>query len=196
MVYRAAIIGCHGVGKTTLAKTLKKRGHIVFDEAPLNKFMGKNAFLAEINILLDNIKINNEIGNSVDESISDRFAFLDVIIYSETFLRLGWITDAQLKTIYNVVNNTKHKWFFPKKLICMRDSIDIIKKNIINRNRNEKYKEFDEEYLKTTFNMFNQFYDGTLDFRYLSEELKQKVHVVPKLFVKCGEEVECTPLNK
>lgn len=189
MNYNAAIIGCHGVGKTTLINKLSKQGYTIFQEIAMNNFMRNDHFLSEIKIIVDNILLNKEISKATGNVISDRFAFLDAIIYSETFYKMGWINLTQLKTIYSIINDSNHNWNYPNKLLVMTDSKELIKKNIIKRNRNEQFKETDEKFLKTTLEMFNNFYNKTINFQFLKKEIVEKIDSIPKYKIKCHEQV-------
>jgi deoxyadenosine/deoxycytidine kinase len=186
MVYKAAIIGCHGVGKTTLVKKLSDNFKI-FGEIAINSFMGHDSFLSEIKIIVDNILLNKKIAETKADSISDRFAFLDAIIYSEGFYKMGWISAEQLKTIYSVVNNSKHEWTYPEKILVMNDTKEIIMKNIMRRSRSQKLNETDEKYLSMTLQMFNDFYTGHINFQFLKPEIKDKINSIPKFEISCHE---------
>jgi len=188
MAYKAAIIGCHGVGKTTLVKRLSDKFK-VFGEVAINSFMGHDSFLSEIKIIVDNILLNKKIGETKADSISDRFAFLDAIIYSEGFYKLGWINAEQLKAIYSIVNNSKHEWVYPEKIIVMNDSKELIMKNISKRARNKKLNETDEKFLGMTLQMFNDFYTGHINFQFLKPEIKQMIDKIPKYEIKCYEDI-------
>ncbi|MFA5333706.1 MAG: deoxynucleoside kinase [Candidatus Nanoarchaeia archaeon] len=188
MAYKAAIIGCHGVGKTTLVKRLSNNFK-VFGEVAINSFMGHDSFLSEVKILVDNILLNKKVAETRADCISDRFAFLDAIIYSEAFYRIGWINAEQLKAIYSIVNNSKHEWVYPEKIIVMNDSKDLIMRNIAKRARNKKLNETDEEFLGMTLQMFNDFYTGHINFQYLKPEIKKKIDSIPKYEIKCYEDI-------
>ncbi|VVB74274.1 Deoxynucleoside kinase [Candidatus Tiddalikarchaeum anstoanum] len=196
MVYVAAVIGCHGVGKTTLVRKLGKLGFKIFNEAPINDFMGKNSFMAELNVLLDNIRINGEISRDSELCVSDRFAFLDILIYCEGFVKLGWLNREQLKTIYFFINNSGHEWVLPNVLLCMNGSKDDLLNNIRNRNRDGVLKEGDESYLNTIMDLFDDFYNNKLDFEYLNPELKSKVYAIPKKVVNCNYYADCDELGR
>jgi deoxyadenosine/deoxycytidine kinase len=188
MAYKAAIIGCHGVGKTTLVKKLADKFEI-FREVAINSFMGHDSFLSEIKIIVDNILLNKKISETKADSISDRFAFLDAIIYSEGFYKLGWIDLEQLKTIYSIVNNSKHEWIYPEKIIVMNDSKDLIMRNIAKRGRNKKLNESDEKFIGMTLQMFNDFYTGHINFQFLKPDIKKKISSIPKYEIKCYEDI-------
>lgn len=188
MAYKAAIIGCHGVGKTTLVKRLSNNFKI-FGEVAINSFMGHDSFLSEVKIIVDNILLNKRIGETKADSISDRFAFLDAIIYSEGFYKLGWIDIEQLKTIYSIVNNSKHEWTYPEKILVMNDSKELIKSNIAKRSRNKKLNESDEKFLEMTLQMFNDFYTGHINFQFLKPDIKVKIDGIPKFEIKCYEDM-------
>ncbi|PIU61627.1 hypothetical protein COS83_03830 [archaeon CG07_land_8_20_14_0_80_38_8] len=183
MVYKAAIIGCHGVGKTTLAKRLENKGFKVFNEAVINKFTDKNFFLNEVQMINDNILINEAIGREESVSISDRFAFLDILIYVEGFYELGWITAEQRRILYFLVNHAGHDWIFPEKLLCMNDDKQLIIDNIRRRGR-KGLKESDEKYLDTIHGLFEKFYSNELIFEHLNPELGEKIMRIPKHLIK------------
>lgn len=190
MTYKAAIIGCHGVGKTTLANKLKEHGFKLYNEAPINEFQGKNHFLAEIRILTDNILINKTVNeNNGYKGISDRFGFLDPLIYGEALRRMEWISEEQLKNIYDLVNYSEHEWVYPEKLICMHDDEEVIINNIKKRGRTGLNEE-DNEYLKVVRGLYYKFYNDELEFKYLKPELKKRLYSVPKKVVKCKTGLE------
>lgn len=188
MAYKAAIIGCHGVGKTTLVKKLSNHFKI-FGEVSLNSFMGHDNFLSEVKIIVDNILLNKKIAETKADCLSDRFAFLDALIYSEGFHKMGWISSDQLKTIYSVVNNSSHKWAYPEKILVMNDSMDLIMKNIKKRNRNNKLNESDEKFLAIMLQLFNDFYTGHIDFNLLIPEIRDKIKSIPRHEIKCYEDM-------
>ncbi|MDD2678324.1 MAG: deoxynucleoside kinase [Candidatus Nanoarchaeia archaeon] len=188
MAYKAAIIGCHGVGKTTLVKKLSDKFKI-FGEVSLNSFMGHDNFLSEIKIIVDNILLNKKIKETKADSISDRFAFLDAIIYSEGFYQMGWITVNQLKTIYSIINNSLYEWIYPEKIVIMNDSKQLIMKNILKRGRNNKLNEADDKFLTIMLQLFNDFYTGHLNFQFLNPEIKEKLNQIPKYEIKCYEDL-------
>jgi len=188
MVYKAAIIGCHGVGKTTLIKKLSDK-FMVFGEVAINSFMGNDSFLSEIKIIVDNILLNKKIAETKADSISDRFAFLDALIYSEGFYKMGWINYEQLKIIYSIVNNSKHTWVYPEKIIIMNDSKELIIKNILKRGRSKNLNEADDKFLTVMLQLFNDFYTGHLNFQYLKPEIHDRIKKIPKYEIKCYEDI-------
>ncbi|MDD4354265.1 MAG: deoxynucleoside kinase [Candidatus Nanoarchaeia archaeon] len=188
MTYKAAIIGCHGVGKTTLVKKLSDKFKI-FGEVAINSFMGHDSFLSEVKIIVDNILLNKRIAETKADSISDRFAFLDAIIYSEGFYKMGWIDLEQLKTIYSIVNNSKHEWTYPEKILVMNDSKSLIMENIAKRARNKKLNETDEKFLEVTLQNFNDFFTGHINFQFLKPEIKKRIDSIPKFEIKCYEDM-------
>ncbi len=188
MAYKAAIIGCHGVGKTTLVRQLADKFK-VFSELSINSFMGYDSFLSEIKIITDNILLNKKIGETAADSISDRFAFLDALIYSEAFYTMGWINDEQLRTIYSVVNNSKHCWTYPEKILVMNDSKDIIMRNILKRGRDPKLNETDKKFLEVTLQYFNDFFTGHLELKMLKQEIRDKLMSIPRFEIRCGEPI-------
>ncbi len=189
MQYKGAIIGCHGVGKTTLVNKLAKHGFNIIEERSINEFMGENNFLSEIKIIIENILLNKDIKNLNGPIISDRFAFLDVLIYSEVFHKLGWITEEQLKIIYSIINNSNYEWNYPDKIIVMQDSKEVITNNILKRSREKKLKESDEKYIEETIKMYERFYNGELEFKYLRPDIREKLKNIPKYKISCYEDL-------
>jgi deoxyadenosine/deoxycytidine kinase len=189
MVYRAAIIGCHGVGKTTLAKKLEKRGFKIFDEGVFNKFIGVNSLLSELNIIMNRLLINKSIKEFKGKAISDRCTFIDALIYTHGFVKLGWLKKKEMKIIYSIINNIDYNWVFPELLICMTNYKEIIKRNIKNRDRSAKFKETDEDYLNTIYELYNDFFLGSFNFPLLKYELREKINRIPKIYIRCESEV-------
>ncbi len=189
MQYKGAIIGCHGVGKTTLVNKLAKYGFNIIEERSINDFMGENNFLSEIKIIIENVLLNRDIKNLNGPIISDRFAFLDALIYSEVFYKLGWITEEQLKIIYSIINNSNYEWNYPEKIIVMQDSKEVITNNILKRSREKRLKESDERYLEETIKMYEKFYRGELEFKYLRPDIRERLKNIPKYKISCYEDL-------
>lgn len=189
MVYKAALIGCHGTGKTTLARKLEKYGFTIFDEGAINKFMGVNSLLSELQIIMNRLLINKDIKDFKGKAISDRCTFIDALLYTHGFNKLGWLSDKELKIVYSVINELDYEWIFPEVLLCMTNTKEAIKQNILKRNRDERFNEFNKEYLNVMYELYNDFFLGKFKFSQLRYGLRQKINSIPKVFFKCTHEV-------
>lgn len=190
MVYTAAIIGCHGVGKTTLVKKLENNGFKAFEEGAINEFMGFNYLLSEIKVIMNRVLINKEIKKYSARVISDRCTFIDALIYSHAFHKLGWINEKELNTIYSVVNNLDYSWEFPEILLCMTNTKEAIMNNIKKRGRHQNLREFNEDYLNVVYELYNDFFLHTFDFPMLRSDLRNKIKSIPKVFFKHEHELK------
>ena len=175
--YEAAIIGCHGSGKTTICDKLS-RFYKLYPEDSINYFMGKNPFLSEMKIILNYSKMNDKFKKEEDNFISDRHGLVSILIYAKSFKELGWIDDKQYNIINHTINNSDVDWVFPKKFLYVNEDLETIKSYINIRNR-QGLKEEDNNYLVSVLRNYKDFSSKTLQFELLNKSLQKEIHSIP-----------------
>ena len=175
--YEAAIIGCHGSGKTTLCDKLS-RFYKLYPEDSINYFMGKNPFLSEMKIILNYSKINDKLEYEKVPFVSDRHGLTSILIYAKSFKELGWIDDKQYNIINHTINNSDVDWVFPKKFLYVNETLETIKEYISIRNR-QGLKEEDNIYLVSVLRNYKNFSRKDLDFELLNKSLQEEINSIP-----------------
>jgi len=186
--YKAAIVGTHACGKTTMLNSLNSVVK-TYGEAPINHFMGKNCYLGEALLYVDYIKINKRLSSEVVPYISDRLGILSVLIYTVGFNRMGWMSDGDASKVFNFVNTDGVDWVLPKKILYINESIPVLKSRIIKRGR-KGLNEEDSLYLGTVNELYKDYFSGFDVFPELSSDLKKSFKSVPVVRVKSTDSLE------
>ena len=186
--YRAAFIGTHGCGKTTMLSSLEPYVK-TYDEAPLNKHMGKNHYLAEAQLHNDYVSINHQLSSETEYCISDRFGVLSVLLYSEAFNRMGWLSNEDNLKIVDLVNNGGVDWVLPKRLLYIDETVDVLKSRIIKRGR-KGLNEEDGLYLGTVNELYKDYFGGFDVIPELNSEIKKSFKRIPHTKIKSTDSLE------
>ena len=186
--YRVAFIGTHGTGKTYVSNQLKKYFK-VYSEAPFNEYMGKNCYLAETQLHNDYVSINNQLSSETEYCVSDRFGVLSVLLYSEAFNRMGWLSDEENLKIVNLVNDGNVDWVLPKRLLYIDETVDVLKSRIIKRGR-KGLNEEDGLYLGTVNELYKDYFGGFDVLPELDGEIKKSFKRIPHTKIKSTDSLE------
>jgi deoxyadenosine/deoxycytidine kinase len=134
--YEVALLGCHGVGKTTICRELSKQFSIYY-----NDFKNENPFNeSALKIMLFHLvsyKKRNEsiriLNNEGQSCITDRCSFIDVTLYVKALRDIDIIDENEYKLYFDILKLIGTDWLMPKNIIVLTANTNEILERISER---------------------------------------------------------------
>lgn len=161
-LYVACITGCHGVGKTTVCSVLSQSLPIawVSHDIPRNQ-RSTDPYLQQIQFLDLGWQQDREVRQFIQRGanvLTDRWGYLDVMVYTEAKYQRGDITKSERLKWYEYVNQSNRQWLAPSEVIILNASPQTIHGRLAKReqegNRKGHWRETDFIYLSKIIELY------------------------------------------
>ena len=124
-----AIMGCHGIGKSTVQEALKAKFDGITPAAKLRNAFPDNAILSYIHYLVERKKQHTSLVRHYGRIITDRYAFVDTSIYVSVLNDLGHISAAELDLFRRILENLDGFWLAATALVILVcDPLEILRR--------------------------------------------------------------------
>ncbi len=169
-----SVMGCHGVGKSTLANSLATDFCCKLPPETLPNSFSNNAILSFIHYIIERKKQHDQICCEYGRIITDRYGFLDTSIYISVIHSLGYCDDEEYALFQRVVNNLENVWVSPAALIVLTAEPEIIRQRLKNRPKSSSrhFRPFDLEFIANINRAFFEFSNTKTPPTFLSKKLK------------------------
>ncbi|MBI5021152.1 MAG: deoxynucleoside kinase [Ignavibacteriales bacterium] len=188
-IHLVSIMGCHGVGKSTVAKALSiKLGFSLLPKTKSNPF-SKSAILSFIHYIVERKRQHDLISKYSNGVVTDRYGFLDTSIYVDVLLKMGYCNEREQELFARIVNNLEPVWITPTYLIILTCSSNLILQRLERRRKSSSrhFNPFDKDYVHNINEAFAKFGQHGIPPRFLAPRLTEKIHGVKRLMIDTSE---------